>query len=471
MLRALPAGHLAALVLASLFGAGCAWEPPGGAQPLDASASPVIYGVDSRLEFFEPPAEELRRLARSSTLAVFRRSSLDGAGPEGVRVMAPGLREARGLCEGARFADQPSAAVCSGVLVDDDLLLVAGHCIEAEASCADLLFAAGYYYDAPGELHALRPDDVFACRRIAYFQADGEDALDAAFIQLDRPATPSLLPVVLGAGSPSPGDPVVAIGYGEGLPGKIDVEGRWLGACAAGGACAEAQIDAFTGLSGGGVFDALGALAGIVVSGRQDYDVSEDGCLTARVEPASEAKGEKILVAARAVQSLCEQGWPSERLCGRAGACGDAVCAPGEDASSCPVDCRAAACGDGRCEADEWRTCSPDCPPTPPGHWLCPSSWYGEGTQCDCTCMAPDPDCFTGECEPGGESPPGEAVTPEAPARDAGACSLGGAQRSSAYAILAGGLLALRRARRRARPRASGSCPRGGPHPDGQHLT
>ncbi|WP_437314911.1 trypsin-like serine peptidase [Sorangium sp. So ce385] len=450
---------IAGPALVALFVAGCARGDEGDAPALDASQAPVVYGADTRLEFFEAPSEALRRLASASSLAVLRRSSLDGAGPDGVRVVAPSLGEARGLCEGERFVEQPAAAVCSSVLVDDDLVLLAGHCVEDERSCEDLLFVAGYYHDAPGALHPLRPEDVFACRRIAALppgSEGGAEALDVAFVQLDRPVGPELAPAVLAARAPLPGEPVTAIGYGEGLPGKIDAEGRWLGPCAAGGACAEAQIDTFAGSSGGGVFDARLELAGIVVSGRQDHELSEQGCLTVRREPASGVAGEGILLAQPVVQALCEGGWPSERLCGASGRCGDGICALGEDEASCPDDCRAAACGDGRCEGGEWRACSMDCPPTAPGHWTCPPAWYGEGDRCDCACGAPDPDCLRSECAPA-EGEPGEPETPAPPPRDAGGCSLSGPQRGSRAAALAGALLALLAALSARRSRRGGA--------------
>ena len=125
------ARQLAPAALIAWSGAGCAQIQESGGSPLDVSSSPVVYGTDSRLEFFEAPSEELRRLAGASSLAVLRRSSLDGSGPDGVRVVAPSAGEAHGLCETERFVEQPAAAVCSSVLVDDDLLLLAGHCIES----------------------------------------------------------------------------------------------------------------------------------------------------------------------------------------------------------------------------------------------------------------------------------------------------------------------------------------------------
>ncbi len=39
------------------------------------------------------------------------------------------------LCAEEPFVDQPAVASCSGVLIDEDLVLTVGHCFEVEARC------------------------------------------------------------------------------------------------------------------------------------------------------------------------------------------------------------------------------------------------------------------------------------------------------------------------------------------------
>ena len=59
------------------------------------------------------------------------------------------------------FSDQPSSAQCSGVLIDDDLVLTAAHCLRA-LPCEEWRLVFGFYYIAPGVLNAIRSEDVFS---------------------------------------------------------------------------------------------------------------------------------------------------------------------------------------------------------------------------------------------------------------------------------------------------------------------
>ena len=59
------------------------------------------------------------------------------------------LGEAVGLCPDQRFTAQPTAGDCSGTLVDNRIVLTAGHCVEGK-SCSDISFVFDYaYYGLP----------------------------------------------------------------------------------------------------------------------------------------------------------------------------------------------------------------------------------------------------------------------------------------------------------------------------------
>src|SRR6266850_2085585 len=77
--------------------------------------------------------------------------SLEHSARQGALLIAPSWGDAKGLCPGERFSVQPAAAFCSGVLVDWDLVLTAGHCARVYA-LGDFVVAFDYFYQAPGEL-------------------------------------------------------------------------------------------------------------------------------------------------------------------------------------------------------------------------------------------------------------------------------------------------------------------------------
>lgn len=101
---------------------------------LNASATDnkVIYGEDDRLDVFET-TDSLHFELSKSTAAMIGGSSInmDGA----LAVVTGSTLAQRGICASAKFADQITAANCSGFLVGEDLLVTAGHCIKSAGDC------------------------------------------------------------------------------------------------------------------------------------------------------------------------------------------------------------------------------------------------------------------------------------------------------------------------------------------------
>src|SRR5687768_3114616 len=92
---------------------GCAVD----VQPLASSQVPIVYGADDRKEYFEISDFASREVASQSMVALVPRVWLE-AGARELPKRAPTLAEALELCSEDRFAQQPAAAFCSGVLVD-----------------------------------------------------------------------------------------------------------------------------------------------------------------------------------------------------------------------------------------------------------------------------------------------------------------------------------------------------------------
>ena len=79
----------------------------------------VVHGTDDRREYFQSDAAA-RLLMDGAMVALMSRSQLV-ASASGLRVVAPTLADKAELCAGEPFGEQPAAAFCSGVLVDQDL--------------------------------------------------------------------------------------------------------------------------------------------------------------------------------------------------------------------------------------------------------------------------------------------------------------------------------------------------------------
>ena len=228
------------------------------------------------------------------------------------------------LCPGEPFAEQPAAAFCSGVLVDWDLVLTAGHCTRAFA-IEDMNVVFDYHYTAPGEL-AVRDGDIVQVAEIvseALGSGENDARLDYAWLRLAEPVAPPRepTPIRVRRGALKLDDTVVSIGSGGGVPMKFDAGGRVRNV-------REEQSDYFVGdsdtshgQSGGGAFDSDLALIGILARGGNDWIETEQGCRTTAHQPDPLAAAEQFTYAHRAVEAFCSTDAAATSLC-RAD-CGD----------------------------------------------------------------------------------------------------------------------------------------------------
>lgn len=276
----------------------------------------VIYGTDNRADVFAHPDATMRQRALQSTVALIPASALDVRTPSNVRFRSATLAQSQGLCAGQRFANDPTAAFCSGTLVADDLVLTAGHCLVTAADCASTRFVFRYAKASADTLETLTTDDVFSCAGIVV-RAETQTAqgvVDFALVRLTRSATPRFTPAPLRRATTNlvTGQRVGVIGSGSGVPFKIDTGGsvRDPGQ----GLSFEATTDTFGGNSGSGVYELDGySVAGILVQGDTDY-VRQGGCTVVNVCRETGCSGETIVASHVALSALCRAD-PASSLC------------------------------------------------------------------------------------------------------------------------------------------------------------
>lgn len=444
----------ASMVVVALAVGGCFGGEVG--QDVGTRSLPVVYEADDRADVFAHPNAELRSLAKASIVALMRPDALvHGSGNE-LAVSAPSLGDvylvggAYSLCDGERFADQPAAAGCSGTLIDDDLVLTAGHCVQDQADCENWRFVFDYYMASENELEHIDRQDVFGCKRLVTRALEADGSLDYAVVQLDRRATDSgrrPVEVRRGGSAMSAGESVTIIGFGSMIPAKIDDGGRVLDPREAALDYFTATTDSFGGNSGSGVFDAQMRLAGVLVRGDLDY-VRDGACARVNVLPPTGGArgGEDVAYVQRALDGLCGSDRPSEKLCDIAPTCGDGLCAGGESETSCAADC-------GSAGTDV------------PAEWLCDAGYHGDGAVCDCGCGALDPDCAIAPeqvagcganetCGAGGVCVASTEPVPEPFVHNHGSCSAApGTRVNGLFAVLAALALACWRRRGAKAPR------------------
>jgi V8-like Glu-specific endopeptidase len=290
------------------------------APSLGTQEKPVIYGTDNRQDVYAHADATLRARAQQATVALMNPSDFNATNPNNVTFNGSTLGSAYNLCTTERFRDDPTAAFCSGTLIDDDLVLTAGHCITSATDCTNTRFVFNYYRPAAGTLQPVTTADIFSCASIVARQQGtvGTQNLDYAVIRLDRSAAPRFTPAPVRTGNTAltAGQNVAVIGSGSGIPFKIDSGGAVRDTRSATLDYFIATTDTFGGNSGSGVYETSGyTVAGILVRGETDY-VTNGSCRVVNVCTEAGCRGEDVTYVFPAIRAACAAtNNGSQRLC------------------------------------------------------------------------------------------------------------------------------------------------------------
>jgi hypothetical protein len=275
----------------------------------------VAYVEDNRLDICKSSNGMLNTIAQQAIVALmdgslFQMADSDGTYNRAVLSTTP-LGDQQRLCSDERFLTQPTSSLCSGTLIAPDRVLTAGHCMD-EIACLSRRFVFNYLYTNDScSMPPITKDDVYRCVDFVRVETD---TVDYAVVFLDRAVT-GRTPVRVQSEAKAVDlyQTVNLIGFGSGIPAKIDSGGFVLNPRADILDFFVATTDSFAGNSGSGAFNDCGELIGVLVRGQTDY-VTDGKCnrvnvVACRDATCSRVEAEELTYAWRAIAAApdCRQ--------------------------------------------------------------------------------------------------------------------------------------------------------------------
>jgi V8-like Glu-specific endopeptidase len=245
---------------------------------------PIVYGEDNRIEIYQIDNSRIINLAMA-TAAFIPAKFLKRDGDLISIVGADTLQEKINryhypakLCSQERFKDQPVASVCTGFLVDRDILITAGHCINDDYfNCSNSYWVFGHAYvkNVNGKLSDplnIPADDIYRCFIVERkFNVDGDDY---AILKLDRPVTDRQPLKIRRSGQVDNHNKLYIIGHPSGLPSKY--AGNAIIRDNSDPKFFTSNLDGFSGNSGSPVFNKnTHIVEGLLLRGGHDYTYDE----------------------------------------------------------------------------------------------------------------------------------------------------------------------------------------------------
>ena len=244
----------------------------------------VIYGDDDRRDIYTLTDPNLLKLAQAACVIVESYEiSNNGDGTYTLNTSPWTTQGGYPLCAGERFVGQRQIGYCSGFLVGQDIVVTAGHCVDA---CTGVAFVFGFE-----QVDSLTPpvtvvsaDNVYFCSQVIEQRLQGD--LDHSVIRLDRSVVGRTPIPIRRDGLVEDGAPLVLVGHPTVLPLKAaagaEVKNNngtspWF----------QANTDSYGGNSGSMVVNTnTWKIEGILVRGAPDF-VINGGCVRSNVVPNS----------------------------------------------------------------------------------------------------------------------------------------------------------------------------------------
>ena len=267
------------------------------AAPNGAKGFP-LYGEDDRYDFFAADPKYIKFFKNSVALIEQERLTLteSTSGTAYWEIRGDHHGRANNLCRSERYYDQLGAAFCSGVLIQPDVVLTAGHCFDSPEECQTAKFVFGFHQLAQDiSPTTARLEDVYECKEMIYW-VNKRVSPDFALIRLTQkvsnrePATLRLSRRIL------KNEAIFAVGYSKGLPAKL-ANNAVVRKALPERSYFEANLDVYYNNSGSPVYNEVsGVLEGILLSGEEDFSYDRKlQCYRSKQCTNTGCKGETVM--------------------------------------------------------------------------------------------------------------------------------------------------------------------------------
>lgn len=237
-----------------------------------------IYGDDNRKEVSR--ASRMEKSLADSSAALIPNSYMIQKRTK-LLLDAPNLEQSDLVCASERYRNQPSASICSGTLIAPDLMLTAAHCYNSPSLCQQASWVFGYH-ESRNNKYEFKKKEVYHCKEVVFRVFDVEKGHDFAVVKLDRKVKNHSPVAIREEGSPELNTKLILVGHPRGLPTKI-ADDAWITGIQDN--ILMTNVDAYTGNSGSGVFNAeTGFLEGVLSFGKEDYEEDKaHSCMSSQV--------------------------------------------------------------------------------------------------------------------------------------------------------------------------------------------
>lgn len=257
----------------------------------------VIYGEDNRVDVEKSNNAFYQELSLSTAAMISKSSMTFDDQSKSYKLVGKKLKD-RGMCPEERFTEQLAVARCSGMLVGDNILVTAGHCVRNEQHCNSYNWVFDFRWNEENnseEEYFVQQQSVYSCKRVIKIVYDHKTMNDYAVVELERKVTDRSPLEFRREGNVQLSAPLVVIGHPIGLPTKI-ADGANVRSSDESNVYFQANLDTYGGNSGSAVMDAdTGVIEGILVRGESDFVWDKERkCRRSKICTNDDCRGEDV---------------------------------------------------------------------------------------------------------------------------------------------------------------------------------